>query len=134
MTLFFMEEIINKFNEYPPEEQQRIENKYKTTLPIYYTNVSVEELKYLYYCLEFSFKYLNENHKEETKEIKAWSTVSLIRKLKNKTINSEEDIIEVITKTIEHFKKEEYSIYLSDIAMFNNEYVRDHEYLNKLII
>ena len=131
-----MEELIKKFEEYSPEEQQRLNEKYKDSLYQYFYG-DAQGLKLTLYCLEYLVKHINENYKDEPKEsvtIKAWCAVILMRRIKNNSINTEEDIIEIITKTFEHFKKEEYSIYLSDIAMFNNEYIRDIEYLNKLTI
>ncbi len=128
-----MEEMINKFNAYAPEEQQKLIDKYKDALYKYFYTDD-QGLKLSLYSLEFLVNYINSNYKEESKDIKAWCAVILMRRIKNNSINSEEDIIDLITKTFEHFKKEEYSIYLSDIAIYSNEYFRDIEYLNKLII
>lgn len=129
-----MEEIINKFKAYPPEEQQRIMDKYRDAIATIYKNIDAEDLKLMLYCLEYLVNFINENHKDDSKDIKAWCAVVLMRRLKNKSINTEEDINELITKTFDHFKKEEYSIYLQDIAMYSNEYFRDIEYLNKLML
>lgn len=129
-----MEEMINKFKAYPPEEQQKIMDKYRDAIATIYKNIDAEDLKLMLYCLEYLVKYINENHKDDPKNIKAWCAVVLMRRLKNKSINTEDDINDLIIKTFDHFKKEEYSIYLQDIAMFSNEYIRDVEYLNKLML
>jgi len=128
-----MEELIKKFEEYSPEEQQRLNDKYKDLLyQHYYTDDQGKILAI--YSLDYLIKYINENYKEEDKDIKAWCAVVLMRRIKNKSINTDEDIINLIIKTIEHFKKEEYSIYLKDIVYFNSIFDRDNEYFNNLII
>ena len=129
-----MQQMINKFKSYTPEDQQRILTKWQEAISTLYKNIDNNDLHLMLYCLEYLVKYINENYKEESVNLKTWCAVILMRRLKNKSINIEEDINELITKTFDHFKKEEYSIYLQDIAMYSNEYFRDIEYLNKLMI
>ena len=128
-----MEELIKKFEEYSPEEQQRLNDKYKDSLYQYFYG-DAQGLKLTLYCLEYLVNYINEKYKEEDKDIKAWCAVILMRRIKNNSINTDEDINDLINKTFDHFKKEEYSIYLSDIYYYTDNYFRDLEYLNKLML
>lgn len=128
-------ELINKFTSYNPQEQQRILDKYKDAVyTVYNKTIDQNELFRLLYCLEFSYNYIENNFKDQTKVVRAWCMVALLRAIKNKTINTEDDITSIIIRTVEHFKSEYYGIYINNIDLYNSEYSRDVEYLNNLIV
>lgn len=127
-----MNELINIFKTYPQEEQQRILNKYSDAISTLYKKINDDELFLILYCLEYTFKILNEKYNNESKEVKTWCIVILMRHLKNNSINSIENINNIINNTIDFFKSDEYNDYLSDIILYTSEYSRDVEYLNKL--
>ena len=129
-----MDEIINSFRNYSSERQNEIRAKYNDIIGILYKTIDKDYLDYILYSLEYVFKYINEKYKDEDSTIKAWCVVNLMRKIKSIEIHNDNDINNLIDKTIEHLKNDDYKNYLNDIDFFASEYSRDLEYINKLSI
>lgn len=127
-----MTELINIFKSYPPEEQQRLLNKYKDLISTLYKTVDNDKLYLILYCLEYAFKYLNNNYKSDDTSIKSWCFTILMRNIKNNIINSNEDIEQVIVKIVDYLKTNNYADYLKEIDFYSSAYDRDLEYINKL--
>jgi hypothetical protein len=128
-----MKNFVLKFKEYSEEKQQEIINRFKSKINDLYIINNEDHLFSIIYCLDYAFNYINEKYSDESKLLRTWSIVMLMRYMNKNNINNEEDIINIIDKTYNHLKNNEYDVYLNDIAFFATEYDRDLEYINKIL-
>lgn len=82
------------------------------------------KLPYYAYIINLTFNYLEEKHKDETATWKTWCVVVIKRLFDQGKLESKEDIFKHIDQFLKH-KKSEYDKYISNIAVYSDEYFRD---------
>jgi len=84
------------------------------------------------YIINLAYNYLEEKHKEETPSWKAWSVVAIKRLFDLEKLESKEDVFKHIDEFLE-YKKSEYEKYVSNIALYSDEYYRDSPFIDKYV-
>jgi hypothetical protein len=126
-----MTDLINRVENLKVEELQALYNKYGEPLQEIFKRDD-PKLPHFAFILNIGVNYLEENHKEETIDWKAWSIVVLHRLFKIEKLTTKEEIFTHIDQFLEH-KKSEYTKYVSNIAIYSDEYFRDCYFIDHYI-
>jgi hypothetical protein len=124
-----MTDLINRVNEL---EVEILESLYQKYLPLLQMIEDKEDIPYLAYIINLSVNYLNTKHEKITPEWKAWGVVAIKRLFHDEKIKTKEEIFEVLDKFYE-YKKSEYKKYVSNIALYSDEYYRDSPFVDRFI-
>jgi len=126
-----MTDLINRVHNLTSETAQALIIKYQDALKEIFKRDD-QKVIYVAYIINVAYNYLEEKHKDETADWKSWC-VLLIKKLFDKEILVEkEDIFKHIDQFLE-YKKSEYDKYVSNIAMYSDEFYRDSPFVDKYI-
>lgn len=107
---------------------QGLVNKYSTVLQ----EVKPEKhVSYLAYIIDICVNHINQNHKDLSRDWKAWSVVVIINTYFKGNIKCVDDIIKTIDELVA-FWKSEYKTYCQDIISAS-EYDRDWGFVFKFI-
>jgi len=126
-----MTDLINKVQNLNVETVQALYHKYGVVLQEI-PNRTENNLPYYAYIINVAYNYIDEKHKEETADWKAWCVVLIKRLFEADKLTSKEDVFNHIDQFLAH-KKSEYENYVSNIAMYSDEYYRDSPFVEKYI-
>lgn len=126
-----MTDLINKINHLEAVAVEVLIKKYAPALEM----VKVQTTPYIghiAFIVNVSVNYLNSEHKEVDNDWKTWSVVMIKRLFDQDKLPTKEDILKHIDQFLE-YKKTEYDKYVSNIAMYSDEYHRDTIFVDKYI-
>lgn len=124
-----MTDLTNRVQNLNVETLQALYQKYGVALQ----EISKKDdpkLPYYAYIINLANNYLQEKHKEESPSWKAWCVIVIKRLFDLGKLETKEDIFKHIDKFLEH-KKSEYEKYVSNIALYSDEYYRDCYFIDQ---
>lgn len=122
-----MTDLINKIDKLVKDRTEYIQkliNDYQTVL---IGTLPEKNIPYLAYIYHVSIDYINNNHKELSKDLKAWSVLVVKNLFLNGKIKKETDIINIIDDFIGYYTAE-YEKYCEDIISAT-EFDRDNGFM-----
>jgi hypothetical protein len=126
-----MTDLINRVNNLESGVVAALVEKYKE--PLQEAGLkSAEDVPYLAFVINLSVNYINAKHSEENAEWKAWGVVLIKRLFETEKVKTKEEIFEHLNKFYD-YKKSEYEKYVSNIAMYSDEYWRDVYFIDKYV-
>jgi len=126
-----MTDLTNRVQNLNVETIQALYQKYGVVLQEISKNDD-PKLPFYAYIINIAYNYLEEKYKEETPDWKSWCVVLVKRLFDQENLKSKEDILQHIDQFLEH-KKSEYEKYVSNIAMYSDEYYRDCYFIDHYI-
>lgn len=91
-----------------------------------------DDIPQLAYILEIATPYLQHNHKNLSADWKAWMML-MLRKLQRQDLLKTTDEIYIHIEKFVDFIDKEYNTYVTDVAMFADEYHRDYTFMLKFL-
>ena len=126
-----MTDLINRVNNLESGVVAALIEKYRE--PLQEADLkSAEDAPYLAFTINLSVNYINAKHKDQPPEWKAWGVVLIKRLFEIEKVKTKKEVFEQIDKFYEH-KKSEYEKYVSNIAMYSDEYWRDVYFVDKYV-
>ena len=126
-----MTDLTNRVKELKIEIVQALYQKYGVVLQ----EISEKDdpkLPFYAYIINLAYNYLVEKHKDESPTWKAWCVVVVKRLFDHEKLKSKEDIFQHIDQFLK-YKKSEYEKYVSNIALYSDEYYRDSPFIDKYV-
>jgi len=126
-----MTDLINKINNLETTVVEALITKYSSALEMVKPQ-TVPYIGHVAFIINVSVNYINTRHKELELDWKSWCMVMIKRLFDQNKLDTKEDILKHIDQFIE-YKKTEYDKYVSNIAIYSDEYYRDTIFVNKYI-
>lgn len=126
-----MTDLINRVNNLDSNTITILIEKYKESLQE--ANLkSSEDAPYLAFIINLSVNYINAKHKEQSPEWKAWGVVLIKRLFETEKVKTKEEVFKQLDNFYE-YKKSEYKGYVSNVALYSDEYYRDIGFIGKYL-
>ena len=126
-----MTDLTNRIDNLGLEKLQALVTKYREVLQTI-SHDNDPKLAYYAFIINLAFNYLQEKHKEETADWKTWCVVVVKNLFDLQKIETKEDVFNTIEEFLKH-KESEYEKYVSNIALYSDEYYRDSPFVDKYI-
>lgn len=126
-----MTDLTNKVENLLSETAQALIIKYQDALKEVFKKDDPKVI-YVAYIINVAYNYLEEKYKDETADWKSWCVVMIKRLFDREKLVEKDDIFKHIDQFVE-YKKSEYDKYVSNIALYSDEYYRDSPFIDKYI-
>ena len=126
-----MTDLISRVKNLKPETINKLNDKYESILSIPDIK-NKENAPYFLYIINLSVNYIQETHKDESKDWKAFAILLVKKLIEEKSVKTKEELFEYIDQFFE-YKKSEYENYISNITSYSDEFQKNLGFIFKFM-